>query len=202
MGRILLERTFSYDLTGDHLSRVTSKIQRDVRRRLRRSAERGLSVVMVEGDEAHALVGQAYPLTVDTSDKNDWPALFDEDALHGLLRVPGALMAAARVDGRLVGVFFGFRRGTEVTFLCGGVDYAGLQELSTYVALMYRSTEWARDNGMERIEWGRDNYRFKQRHGLTGTDLWALVYAPGPRPDLAPDLARMHQELSDYIEAD
>lgn len=111
-------------------------------------------------------------------------------------------MAAARVDGELVGVFFGFRRGTEVTFLCGGVDYAGLHELSTYVALMYRSTEWARENGMKRIEWGRDNYRFKQRHGLTGTDLWALVYAPDPRPELAGDLARMHQELSDYIEAE
>ncbi len=205
VGKVLLERTYSYDLSGDfgdHLRRVTPKIRRDVERRLRRADERGLRVRMLEGPEAHALVPAAFPLTVDTSDKNDWPALFDEEALHGMLRVPGAMMAAAQVDDRLVGAFFAFRHGTEVTFMCGGVDYSSLNELSTYVALMYRGTEWVYEHGMRRIEWGRDNYRFKERHGLTGTDLWALVYAPGPRPALSAALTGMHEVLSAYIEAD
>ncbi|MBY8869535.1 MULTISPECIES: GNAT family N-acetyltransferase [Streptomyces] len=207
VGRILLERTYSCDLDLDagfdqHMFRVTNKIRRDVQRRLRRADERGLTIRMVEGPEAHALVPAAYPLTVDTSDKNDWPALFDEDALHGMLRVPGAMMVAAEVDGRLVGAFFAFRRGSEVTFMCGGVAYATLHDLSTYVALMYRSTEWAYEQGMRRLEWGRDNYRFKERHALTGTDLWALVYAPEPRPDLEPALAHMDRVLSAYIRGD
>lgn len=205
IGQVLLERTYSCELSGDfgdHLKRVTPKIRRDVERRLRRADERGLRVRMVEGPEAHALVSAAFPLTVDTSDKNDWPALFDEETLHGMLRVPGAMMVAAQVGDRLVGAFFAFRHGTEVTFMCGGVDYASLNELSTYVALMYRSTEWAYEHGMRRIEWGRDNYRFKERHGLTGTDLWALVYAPNPRPELSAALTSMHEVLSAYIEAD
>jgi hypothetical protein len=204
VGKILLERTYHYDLAGDfgaYLHRVTPKIRRDVERRLRRAEERGLRVRVIEGQAAHDLVPEAFPLTVDTSEKNDWPALFTEEALHGMLDVPGAVMTAAQVDGRLVGVFFGFRLGTEVTLMCGGVDYSTLNELSTYIGLMYRSTEWAHQQGMDRIEWGRDNYRFKERHGLTGTDLWALFYAPRPRPDLTADLAHMQQVLSAYIEA-
>jgi hypothetical protein len=204
VGKVLLERTYSCDLSGDfpdHLSRLTTKVRRDVERRLRRSHERGLRVRMLEGAQARALVPAAFPLTVDTSDKNDWPALFDEDALYRMLRVPGAMLAAAQVEDRLVGAFFAFRHGPDVTFMCGGVEYSSLHELSTYVALMYRATEWAYERGVRRIEWGRDNYRFKERHGLTGTDLWALVYAPGPRPELSAALSGMHSVLSAYIGA-
>jgi hypothetical protein len=204
VGTVLLERTFSCDLSDDfsaHLARLDSKLRRDVERRLRRSHERGLRVRMLDGPSARELVGEALPLTVVSSEKNDWPALFDAQALHGLLSVPGAMMAVAQVDDRLVGAFFAFRRGDEMTFMCGGVDYATLPELSTYVALMYRSTEWAFEHGIRRIEWGRDNYRFKERHGLTGTDLWALVYAPRPRPELRRALEHMHTELSAYIAA-
>jgi len=207
VGTVLLERTYSCELAGDFgdhlawLDGLNHKLRRDVERRMRRAAERGLRVRVAEGADAHALVPAAYPLTVSTSDKNDWPALFDEQALHGMLRVPGAMMLAGEVGDRLVGAFFAFRRGTEVTFMCGGVDYATLTELSTYVTMMYLAIQWACEQGMRRIEWGRDNYRFKERHGLAGTDLWALVYAPRPRPDLSAALAGMHRVLSAYIEA-
>lgn len=204
VGTVLLERTFSCELSGDastHLARLSSKVRRDVERRLRRSHERGLRVLMLDGPSARALVPEALALTVGTSEKNEWPPLFDEQALHGLLTVPGAMMAVAQVADRLVGAFFAFRRGDEMTFMCGGVDYATLGELSTYVALMYRSTEWACEHGIRRIEWGRDNYRFKQRHGLTAHNLWALVYAARPRPDLRRALEHMHVELSAYIAA-
>lgn len=202
LGRVLLERTYSCEAGADlddHLHRLPNKIRRDVERRLRRAHERGLRVRVLDGPEAHPLVPAAFPLTVDTSDKNEWPALFDEESLHTMLDVPGAVLVAAEVADRLVGAFFGFRRGSEATFMCGGVDYSTLHELSTYVALMYRATEWACREGMRRIEWGRDNYRFKERHRLTGTDLWALVYAPAPRPGLAAALTDMHRTLSAYI---
>lgn len=204
VGTVLLERTYSCEVSGgfaDHLGRLAPKLRRDVERRLRRAGERGLRVRVVEGERAHALVPAAYPLTVDTSDKNDWPALFDLAALHGMLEVPGALLLAAEVGERLVGAFFGFRRGTEITFMCGGVDYHSLKDFSTYVALMYHGIQWAYENGMRQMEWGRDNYRFKERHGLTGTDLYALVYAAEPDAELAGALAGMHRILSDYIEA-
>ena len=204
VGTVHLERTYAVDLGAtfaDQLHRLDNKVRRDVERRLRRGAERGLTVRMVEGDEAHALVPAAFPLTVDTSDKNSWPALFDEAALHGMLDIPGALLAAAHAGDRLVGVFFGFRRGDEVTFMCGGVDYGSLREYSTYIALMYRSTQWACENGVRRIEWGRDNYRFKERHGLAATELWALVYAPEPRAELALAARGMHAVLHAYIGA-
>ncbi|MGP0052374.1 MAG: GNAT family N-acetyltransferase [Solirubrobacteraceae bacterium] len=204
VGKVLLERTFSCELSGDfsaHLAKLNSKVRRDVERRLRRSRERGLQVRMLDGRDAHSLVGEALPLTVSTSEKNDWPPLFDAQSLHGLLSVPGAMMAVAQFEGRLVGAFFAFRQGNELTFMCGGIDYVTLGELSTYVALMYRSTEWACEHGIRRIEWGRDNYRFKERHGLTGTELWALAYAPHPRAELRAALTRMHDELSAYIAA-
>lgn len=203
-GQILLDRTYSCELSGsfgDYLDRLPRKLGRDVLRRLRRAHERGLRVRVLDGLEAHALVPMALPLTVGTTDEHDWPPLYDEDTLHGLLRVPGAMLVAAQVADRLVGVFFGFQHGTEVTYLCGGVDYSSLSELSTYVALMYRCTEWAYEHGFRRIEWGRDNYRFKERHGLSGTNLWALVYAPDRRPRLRTTLASMHESLSAYIGA-
>ncbi|MBO4272657.1 GNAT family N-acetyltransferase [Microbispora triticiradicis] len=204
-GRVLLERTYSCEMSRDYEAhvheRLPNKIRRDVARRLRRAHERGLRVEMVEGDAAHDLVPAAFPLTVDTSDKNDWPALFDQEALHSMLRVPGAMLLTAMLGDRLVGAFFAFRRGDEVTYMCGGVEYATLNEYSTYIALMYGGTRWAYENGMRRIEWGRDNYRFKERHGLTGTNLYALVYTPRPQPDLSVDIAHMHWVLFDYIEA-
>jgi hypothetical protein len=204
IGTVHLERTYSIDVRGsfkEHLHRLNNKIRRDVERRLRRGEERGLRVRIVRGEPAHGLVSQAFPLTVDTSDKNEWPALFDEDALHGMLDIPGSLLVAAEVGERLVGVFFGFERGDEVTFMCGGVDYHSLHEFSTYIALMYRSTQWACDSGKRRIEWGRDNYRFKERHGLESTELWAMVYGPVARPELATAINGMHATLHAYIEA-
>ncbi|MER5268029.1 GNAT family N-acetyltransferase [Actinosynnema sp. NPDC002837] len=202
-GRVKLDRTYSSELSGgfdDHLGRLPRKLRMDVQRRLRRADERGLRIDVVEGPEAHDLVPSALPLVVGTTDEHGWPALYDEDTLHALLRTPGALLVVARVEDRVAGVFFGFRHDAEVTFLCSGVDYSGLTELSTYVAMMYRCTEWAYANGFRRIEWGRDNYRFKERHGLDGTDLWALVYSPDPTPALRAALAEMHRVMVAYIE--
>ncbi|QQQ79407.1 GNAT family N-acetyltransferase [Saccharothrix sp. 6-C] len=203
VGRVLLDRTYSSDLSGDfddHLGRLPRKLRMDVQRRLRRAGERGLRIDVVDGPEAHGFVPAALPLVVGTTDEHGWPALYDEDTLHALLRTPGALLVVARVEDRVAGVFFGFRQDAEVTFLCGGVDYSGLTELSTYVAMMYRCTEWAYAGGFRRIEWGRDNYRFKERHGLVGTDLWALVYSPDPTPALAEALAGMHRVIAAYVE--
>jgi GNAT acetyltransferase-like protein len=201
-GRVLLDRTYRIDLPGSfagHMDRLAPKIRRDVLRRLRRAAERGLGVTMFEGARAHELVPAALPLTVGTTDEHDWPPLYDEATLHGLLRVPGAVMAAAMVGERLAGVFFGFTHDGEVTYMCGGVDYATLPELSTYVTLMYGCTEWACQQGLRRIEWGRDNYRFKERHGLAGFDLWALVYARDDRPGLSEALTRIRETMCAYI---
>ncbi|TWP48807.1 GNAT family N-acetyltransferase [Lentzea tibetensis] len=203
VGKVLLERTYSVAVEGtfrDHLWRhLPEKIRKDVERRLRRSSERGLTIRMVTGAEAHDLVKYAYPLTVDTSDKNDWPALFSEQSLNAMLDVPGAMLVAAEIGDRLVGAFFSFVHGDEVTFMCGGIEYSTLKEYSTYIALMYGCVRWSYENGMRRMEWGRDNYRFKEKHGLDSTDLWALVYAPSARPDLVPALEGMHSVLSAYI---
>ena len=204
VGRVLLDRTYWCDLSPDFggymLRQLPRKIRRDVERRRRRAAERGLRMELLAGAAAGELVEAALPLTVGTTDEHDWPALYDAETLHAFLRVPGATMAVARVDDRLVGVFFGFRHGAELTYMCGGVDYASLPELSTYVALMYHCIETACGQGVSRIEWGRDNYRFKERHGLTGADLWALVYAgDSHRPELGQALTQMRETMCAYI---
>lgn len=203
VGRILLDRTYHCDVAAsldDHLGRLPNKLRRDVQRRMRRSEERGMRFRVIDGAEAAALIPDTLPLTVGTTDEHAWPPLYDEPTLTTLLTVPGAVLAVAQVDGELVGTFFGFVHGDEVTFLCGGVDYTRLTELSTYVVLMYGCTRWACEQGLKRIEWGRDNYRFKQRHGLDSTDLWALVYSREPGPGLAERLAHMNGVLSAYIE--
>ncbi len=205
VGRVLLDRTYHCELGAsleDHLGRLPNKLRRDVQRRMRRSDERGLRFRVVDGAEAVALIPDTLPLTVGTTDEHDWPPLYDAPTLTALLGVPGAVLAVAQVDGELVGTFFGFVHGDEVTFLCGGVDYPRLTELSTYVVLMYGCTRWACEQGLKRIEWGRDNYRFKRRHGLDSTDLWALVYSPRPSAGLAGRLAHMNDVLSAYIERD
>ncbi|GIJ28775.1 hypothetical protein Vqi01_39370 [Micromonospora qiuiae] len=202
-GQVLLDRTYHAELTGsyaDYLLRLDNKVRRDTQRRLRRSAERGLRIRLLSPDAARFRVRAALPLTVGTTDEHSWPPLYDEETLHGLLSVPGATMAVAEVDDRLIGVFFGFVHGDEVTFLCGGVDYQSLRDFSTYVALMYGCVEWAYANGLKRVEWGRDNYRFKERHGLTGVDLWALVYDFTADPQRRRKLARMRSELIAYID--
>jgi hypothetical protein len=202
-GRVLLDRTYHADSDAtydDYLARLDSKIRRDVARRLRRASERGLTVDVLPGPEAEGLVDVALALTVGTTDEHSWPALYDAPTLHAFLRVEGAVVVAARVADRLIGVFFGFLRDDEVAFLCGGVDYGSLRAYSTYVALMYRGIEWAHEQGIARVEWGRDNYAFKARHGLTGIDLWALVYEDErSAPRLREPLERMHARLTAYI---
>lgn len=116
--------------------------------------------------------------------------------------MPGSVTAVAEVDGKILGVFFGFRHGDdEIVFLTGGVEYDSLSTYSTYVALMYRCIEWAHENGIRRIEWGRDNYRFKERHGLTAVELWGLVYGPPGDAGTGRKVAHMHDFLSDYMES-
>ena len=205
VGKVLLDRTYHCELAGsfdEQLHRLPSKLRKDVLRRIRRAEERGLRFRMLTGTEAVAMVPAALPLTVGTTDEHGWPPLYDQDTLTRLLDVPGATLAIAEVDGELVGAFFGFVNGDEATFLCGGVDYLRLTSLSTYVVLMYACTEWAYQLRLRRIEWGRDNYQFKQRHGLDHTDLLALVYSPKPSADLADRLAHMDRVLRTYIESD
>lgn len=200
--QLLLDRTYYIEHADNfaaYLHRLDRKVRRDIERRLRRSAERGVRIRLLPPDQATSLVEAALPLTVGTTDEHGWPPLYDEATLQCLLRVPGAVLAAAEVDGRLIGAFFGFVHGDEVTFMCGGVDYSTLTEYSTYVALMYRSVEWACDRGLRRVEWGRDNYRFKERHSLVGVDLWALVYDFAADAGRHRKLAQMKAELVAYI---
>lgn len=201
-GQMVLDRTYYAEHAGDftaYLHRLDRKVRMDTERRLRRSAERGVQVRMLSPGQAAAVVREALPLTVGTTDEHSWPPLYDEATLHCLLRMPGAVLAAAEADGRLIGVFFGFVHGDEVTFLCGGVDYSTLTKYSTYVALMYKCAEWAYDRGLRRVEWGRDNYRFKERHALVGVDLWALVYDFAADPGRLRKLAQMRTSLVAYI---
>lgn len=204
-GRVLLDLTYHCHLAGgfeEYLRRLDTDVRRDVGRRLRRAAERGLRVRLLPPDEAEPLLDRALQLTVGTSDHHSWPALYDLPTLRLLLSVPGSVTAVAEVDGEILGVFFGFRHGDdEIVFLTGGVEYGSLTTYSTYVALMYRCIEWAHENGIRRIEWGRDNYRFKERHGLTPVELWGLVYAPAGDAGTGRKVAHMHDVLSGYMES-
>lgn len=203
-GRVLLDLTYHCELADgfqEYLHRLDTKVRRDVDRRRRRAHERGLRVRLLAPDEAEPYLERALQLTVGTSDHHSWPALYDLPTLRLLLSVPGSVTALAEADGEVLGVFFGFRHGDEVVFLTGGVQYDSLGRYSTYVALMYHCIEWAHENGVRRIEWGRDNYRFKERHGLTPVQLWGLVYAPEGDTRTAGKAAHMHRFLSDYMDS-
>jgi hypothetical protein len=86
-----------------------------------------------------------------------------EVARRGMPDIPGVLLVVADTGD----VYFGFRRGDEVVFLCGGVDH----------------------------------HRFMARHGLPGTELWAMVYAPTARSELVTVLNGMHATLHACIQA-
>lgn len=180
VGTVHLARSYSTDVLGSFGERLHW-----LGSETRRAEAGGLRVRVLAGAAAHALVPAALPLIED----------FDEAALHGMLDIPGAMLVAAEADGSLVGVLFGVWRDDEVTFTCGGVD----REHDVRTALRYRATRWAYENGVRRIEWGRD--RFNERHGVRGTELWAMVYAPRARTELATVLNGMHATLHAYIEA-
>ena len=54
-------------------------------------------------------------------------------------------------------------------------------------------------NDAEIINVGRCNYAYKERHAFEGTDVWALVYLTGSRPDLADALERMNKGVHEYL---
>jgi hypothetical protein len=202
-GKVLLDRTYHSWLAGsydDYLALLPSRLRRDVVRRLRQGESRGLQVTLAFGDDGLDDVDSALRLVVGTTDEHDWPPLYDSESLRAMVQTEGSLVVTARAEGRLLGAFFGFVHDDEVVMLCGGVHYPSLPTYSTYVALMYRSIEWAHRHGYRRFEWGRDNYDFKERHRLVGTDLWGLVYEPpGEPPRLTESLARMHDVMERYI---
>jgi hypothetical protein len=158
----------------------------------------GVRLRILTGAEISPYLDEFTRLAIDSSEKHT-DNIYGPEMFRNLTSVPGAVLLAAEHEGRMVGAFYCFLYRRRLSLVIAGLDNAQLRELNTYAFLMYESLRYAVANDAASIDAGRCNYAYKERHGFRGTDVWALVYPTGSRPDLADALERMNKGMHEYL---
>lgn len=182
----VLDRAYRADV-GDgvdgHLARLDGRVRREFRRQWRRACERGLRLEALPGAAMLPRLAAVDVLADDTSRRHG-PSLYTLGTFAALSDVPGATLLVADLDGEVAGAFLTFLHGDSLYLWACGYDFERRAELGTYSFLLYESIRFAAEQGRRFVEAGRGNFRFKERHGFTPTDLWSLVYVlPGAHAD-------------------
>jgi predicted N-acyltransferase len=191
---LTLPATFDAYLVG-----LPGKVRTELRRRCRRADEAGLEIVDVPSASRDD-VARFHALTVESTDKHGIRPLYDVPTLTALADQPSARFALGYHRGELVGGFLAFEDETTLYVWCGAVDYGRLSDLSTYVVLMAHLVRDAIARGLRRVEFGRGNYQFKERHGFDPVPLTS-VFLPTShaRPGLVERLCDMHARMVRFV---
>jgi hypothetical protein len=180
---MVLDRTYCADVTDgveEHLASLDGHARREFRRQWRRSKQRGVTLVVLEGEAMQPRLAEFHALA-DSTSRRHGPSLYSVDTFVALSQVPGATLLLAEHEREVVGAFLTFLHGQSLYLWAGGYDYERRAELGTYSFLLYESISFAVDRGCRFVEAGRGNFQFKERHGFIPTDLWSLLYVmPGP----------------------
>ena len=198
---VLLDRAYEAPVGGSEsafLRRMTSKVRRELVRQWRRAVDRGVRLRALTGTQIAAHLDEFTRLAIDSSEKHT-DNIYGPEMFRNLTSVPGAVLLAAEHRGRMVGAFYCFLYRGRFSLVIAGLDYEKLRELNTYAFLMYESLRYAVAHDAGIINAGRCNYAYKERHGFHGTDVWALVYPTGSRPDIGDALERMNKGMHEYI---
>ncbi|MDA0632750.1 GNAT family N-acetyltransferase [Nonomuraea sp. MCN248] len=168
----------------------------EFRRRWRRSAEKGLRLVM-ESDPAPERVEEVVELANGSAERHDWPVLYDRAGFLAVAGMPGGRLVRAEWDGRTVAAFVGMEHDRRFYLWAGGMDHTVVQEVSPYLFTLYELLRLGLERGWDRLELGKGNDAFKRRYGFTGVELWSLWYAADPSdvPAYRPKLAALHRRL-------
>ncbi|HEY7075820.1 MAG TPA: GNAT family N-acetyltransferase [Solirubrobacteraceae bacterium] len=168
----------------------------DLRRRRRRATERGVVFAELEGDAILERIEEFFALAVASEVKHGIEPTYDLATFRALVGVPGARLLVAERAGEMLAGFYAFPCGDCLTLWSGGILYSALREFSPYVFLLHEVLLLAYARGFRRLDFGRGNGGFKERHGCAPTDLWTLAYLGrrgGPR--LADRLRTLHHRL-------
>lgn len=198
---VLLDRAYEARVGGSEsafLRRMRPKVRRELVRQWRRAMDSGVRLRALTGTQMPPHLDEFTRLAIDSSEKHT-DNIYGPEMFRNLTSVPGAVLLAAEHQGRMVGAFYCFLYRRQFSLVIAGLDYEKLRELNTYAFLMYESLRYAVANDAEIINAGRCNYAYKERHGFQGTDVWALVYLTGSRPEIADALERMNKGMHEYI---
>lgn len=198
---VLLDRAYAARVGGSEaafLAALPGKARREFVRQWRRASDAGVRLRVLSGEEMLPRLEEFTALAIEAAEKHGLN-LYGADMFRNLVQVPGAVLLVAEHEGTMAGAFYCFLYRGRFSMVTGGIDYARLRELNTYAFLVYESLRHAVAHDAGIIDPGRGNFAYKRRHGFRGTDLWALVYPVGSRPDLADTLGRMSKNIRELI---
>ncbi|WP_224386933.1 GNAT family N-acetyltransferase [Pseudonocardia sp. ICBG1293] len=173
-------------LTTDHpdpetyLAGLRRPVRHELRRQLRRAAERGVRTV--EHGPDHPRLTELLRLVAATAGRAGSPRYYDPDRLAAMLRRVGPscrLLEVVAEDGETLGVGVCFREHDRLQYWAAGYvrDRPDLT-FSPYWVLWWAVLELLWSSGAKLAECGRLNERFKTRMGLRPKPLVALMSRP------------------------
>lgn len=198
---VQLDRAHTASLRGGEqafLRGIRSKVRREFIRQWQRAGEAGLRLRVLPGREMLPELDAFTDLASAAAQRHGYNP-YGIDIFHHLVDVPGARLLVADLDGHMAGAFYCFRYGDRFYLATGGLDYDRVRELNTYAFLMYESMRHGIATGADVLDPGRGNFRYKERHGFTGTDLWALTYLTESDPVTTAALERMGKGIDEFI---
>lgn len=198
---VLLDRKYEAPVRGSEtafLAGMRGKVRREWVRQWRRAVSAGVQLRALRAEQMAPWLPDFTRLCSASAEKHG-VNIYGQDIFAALMGAPGAVLLVAEHAGRMVGAFLCFLHRGRFAMVSGGLDYARLRELDTYAFLMYESLRYAVAHGAGILDPGRGNFVYKERHGFTGEDLWALVYLTEPNPAVQMALEAMDKGIHQYI---
>ncbi|MGW3228659.1 GNAT family N-acetyltransferase [Kitasatospora sp. NPDC001095] len=170
--------------------------RRDARRQWRRATEAGLTLDPLTGPRMLSHLEEFTALAVGTAERHG-TALYGHDMFEHLAQVPGAVLLAARHQGRLVGGMYAFLHDRCLYLWASGIDYQHPLGRHAYTWLMTEAPRWAIEHGARRIDAGRANYLAKKRLGYRPTVLRTVIHLPTEAATTADALTTLSRRLGE-----
>lgn len=194
-----IDERFRMDLSplstfDDYLATLTRNPARNLRRYLRRAADRSVTVARRPAQDA--ALDEAISLIRVTAERHGNTGMYPDGPFQNFVRRLGELVVAVEIRdrGRLVGV--GLCLLDEQRFHLWTAGAAEVDEAlySSYGLVFAEAMRAAVDSGKTVLEGGRRNREYKERHGLVRVPLHAVLARTGPDPDLTTPPARHEEE--------
>jgi predicted N-acyltransferase len=157
-----------------YLASLESGVRRELQRLRRRAVERGCQWHSVRLEDLppgrfEKLLGLANAAAI----RYDQDPEYNLEMLTAFATPPSARLLLALAEGEPVAFFLVHEDANTLYVHAGGWDVTR-KELSPWVTIFYEVVLQAHELHKKTIEFGRTNYRFKQKHGCHFVPLYAL----------------------------
>jgi hypothetical protein len=190
------------DSIDDYFASLKKGVRSDLRRRVRRAKERGVTFRELNGAAAMPFLPRFLELATASAVQHDMPVFYDLQSLQVLTYGPGARLFVAERDSHLLAGIYAFERNGCLVLWAGGIDYSALREFSPYVFLIHEIVLLANARGWKWVDFGRSNFDFKSKFGFIPVDLWSHAYLFGPSDQasrLRKQLTAMHDRIARFM---